>query len=71
LVSQTMRIDIGDGFELIGVESAEDLALLPPCTRDDADHGTCTWWEEGKVFGALNADQFEPITDVNPHRLGY
>lgn len=41
-----MRIDIGDGFELIGVESAEDFALLPPCTRDDADHGTCTWWED-------------------------
>jgi hypothetical protein len=41
-----MRIDIGDGFELIGVESADDLALVPPCTRDDADHGTCTWWED-------------------------
>jgi hypothetical protein len=27
--------------------------------------------EKGKVFGTLHADQFEPITDVNPHRLGY
>ncbi len=41
-----MRIDIGGGFELIGVESADDLALVPPCTRDDADHATCTWWED-------------------------
>jgi ribosomal protein S18 acetylase RimI-like enzyme len=41
-----MRIDIGDGFELVGVESADDLAFVPPCTRDDADHGTCTWWED-------------------------
>ena len=41
-----MRIDIGDGFELIGVESAEELLLAPPCTRDDADHATCTWWED-------------------------
>lgn len=41
-----MRIDIGGGFELIGVESADDLAFVPPCTRDDADHGTCTWWED-------------------------
>ena len=43
-----MRIDIGGGFELIGVESADDLALVPPCTRDDADHGTCTWWEDAE-----------------------
>lgn len=41
-----MRIDIGDGFELIGVESADELLLAPPCTRDDADHATCTWWED-------------------------
>jgi ribosomal protein S18 acetylase RimI-like enzyme len=41
-----MRIDIGDGFELIGVESAEELLLAPPCSRDDADHATCTWWED-------------------------
>ncbi len=41
-----MRIDIGDGFELVGVESASDLALVPPCVRADADHATCTWWED-------------------------
>ena len=41
-----MRIDIGDGFELIGVERAEELILVPPCARDDADHATCTWWED-------------------------
>lgn len=48
-----MRIDIGDGFELIGVESAEDLALVPPCARDDADHGTCTWWEDAEKGSKL------------------
>ena len=41
-----MRIDIGDGFELIGVERADELILVPPCARDDADHATCTWWED-------------------------
>lgn len=41
-----MRIDIGDGFELIGVESAEELALVPPCAVASADHATCTWWED-------------------------
>ena len=41
-----MRIGLGDGFELIGIESAEELRLAPPCTRDDADHATCTWWED-------------------------
>jgi len=41
-----MRIGLGDGFELIGIESAEELLLAPPCARDDADHATCTWWED-------------------------
>ena len=41
-----MRIGLGDGFELVGIESAEELRLAPPCTRDDADHATCTWWED-------------------------
>jgi len=41
-----MRISLGDGFELIGIETADELALVPPCTRADADHATCTWWED-------------------------
>jgi ribosomal protein S18 acetylase RimI-like enzyme len=41
-----MRIGLGDGFELIGIESAEELLLAPLCARDDADHATCTWWED-------------------------
>jgi hypothetical protein len=24
-----------------------------------------------QLIGALHADQFEPVTDVNSHRLGY
>jgi hypothetical protein len=27
--------------------------------------------DKRKVIGALHADQFKPIADVNPHRLGY
>ena len=41
-----MRIDIGDGFELVGVESADELLLVPPCANASADHATCTWWED-------------------------
>lgn len=41
-----MRIGLGDGFELIGIESADELRLVPPCVRADADHATCTWWED-------------------------
>ena len=41
-----MRIDIGDGFELVGVESADELLLVPPCANANADHATCTWWED-------------------------
>jgi len=52
-----MRIDIGDGFELIGVESADELLLAPPCTSDDADHATCTWWED--------ADKGRKAVDIN------
>ena len=43
-----MRIGLGDGFELIGIETAEELLLVPPCARDDADHATCTWWEDAE-----------------------
>jgi len=41
-----MRINIGDGFELVGVESADELLLVPPCASASADHATCTWWED-------------------------
>ena len=37
-----MRINIGDGFELVGVESADELLLVPPCANASADHATCT-----------------------------
>lgn len=43
-----MRIDIGEGFELVGIESAEELALVPPCSGPDADHAACTWWEDAE-----------------------
>ena len=43
-----MRINIGDGFELVGVESAEELLLVPPCANASADHATCTWWEDAE-----------------------
>ncbi|MEY4036465.1 MAG: hypothetical protein RL715_684, partial [Chloroflexota bacterium] len=26
---------------------------------------------EQQLVGALHADQFKPVADVNPHRLGY
>jgi hypothetical protein len=29
------------------------------------------WRGEQQLLGALHADQFKPVTDVNPHRLGY
>ncbi|MEY4389187.1 MAG: hypothetical protein RLZZ432_906 [Chloroflexota bacterium] len=41
-----MRIALGEGFELVGIETADELRLAPPCARADADHVTCTWWED-------------------------
>jgi ribosomal protein S18 acetylase RimI-like enzyme len=50
-----MRIDLGDAFELIGIESVEELALVPPCSGGRADHATCTWWEDADRGAKLAA----------------
>ena len=57
-----MRIGLGDGFELVGIETADELLLVPPCASGDADHATCTWWEDADRGAKAGVAQPESAT---------
>jgi hypothetical protein len=47
------------------------VCILPPGAGGVIGIVASARGDERKIIGALHADQFKPIADVNPHRLGY